>query len=344
MEYHIFGDEQLGMAPSGGTPVDAMPGIPSVTGIVAPADLGQVLVHEHIACAAAGVTRSAIALAGGRAGLVDRAVAVLQSARAAGVTTIVDATPFDLGRDVQLLAEVSAQSGVTILASTGHWLLPSVFMSNRSVAELADLFIADLTTGADGTDIRCGVIKVASEEGVTDFDRRVLEAVAITHRATGAPIITHAAARNRIGEAQAAVFDQLGVPPERVAIGHSDDTFDIGYLTGLADRGYMIGMDRIPCGNLPEYGGRTVKDRIAMIAELVGRGYGDRVLVGHDDPIWAGLLSAEDQRRHVVANPDSVSFIHLRVLPELRALGLDDAAINAITTDNPRRWLTGVVH
>jgi phosphotriesterase-related protein len=320
-----------------------MRGIPSVTGIVAPADLGQVLVHEHIACAAAGVTRSVVSLAGGRAGLVERGVLALESARDAGVRTIVDATPFDLGRDVELLAEVSQRSGVTVLASTGHWLLPTVFMLNRSVAELAELFVADLTTGADGTDIRCGVIKVASEETVTDFDRRVLEAAAIAHRETGAPIITHAAARNRIGEAQAAVFEQLGVPPERIAIGHSDDTFDVGYLTGLADRGYMIGMDRIPCGNLPEYGGRTVEDRIAMIAELVERGYGDRVLVGHDDPIWAGLLSAEDQRRHAVANPDGIAFIHRRVLPELRARGLDDAAITRITTDNPRRWLTGVV-
>ena len=112
-------------------------------------------------------------------------------------------------------------------------------------------------------------MKVASEEEITDFDRRVLEAVAIAHRETGAPIITHAAARNRIGEAQAAVFDELGVPPDRVVIGHADDTYDLDYLTGLADRGYVIGMDRIPCGNLPEYGGRTVDDRIGMIVELV---------------------------------------------------------------------------
>ncbi len=265
--------------------------IESVTGPVAPRDLGHVLVHEHVVCGAAGVTRSAAILAGGREALVDRAVAALTAARMAGLTTMVDATPFDLGRDVELLAEVSRRSGVTILAASGHWLLPSVFMSNRSVTELADLFIADLTTGADGTAMRCGVLKVASEDEVTPFDRRVLEAVAIAHRDTAAPIITHAAARNRIGEAQAAIFDELGVPPDRVVIGHADDTYELDYLTGLADRGYVIGMDRIPCGNLPEYGGRTVDDRIGMIVELVERGYGDRVVVSHDDPIWAGLLS-----------------------------------------------------
>ena len=76
-------------------------------------------------------------------------------------------------------------------------------------------------------------------------------------------------------------------------------------------------MDRIPCGNLPEYGGRTVDDRIGMIVELVERGYGDRIVVSHDDPIWAGLLTAEDQARHLDANPDGIAFIHRRVLPAL---------------------------
>lgn len=316
-------------------------GIRSVTGLVAAADLGETLVHEHIVCATAGATRGLAAMAGGRQGLIERGVAALTAARAAGVRTIVDATPFDLGRDVELLAEVSTRAQVAIIAATGHWLFPSIHMANRSTAELADLFIADLVEGADGTAIRCGVIKVASEEEVTEFDRRVLEAAAIAHEQTGAPILTHAAARNRIGEAQAAVFDELGVPPGRVVIGHSDDTYDLGYLTGLAERGYMIGMDRLPCGNLPEYGGRTVEDRIGMIAELIALGFGDRVVVAHDDPVWAGVLSALDQQRHIDANPHGIAFIHRVVLPALRQRGVAEAAIRALVVDNPMRWLVG---
>lgn len=317
------------------------PGLQSVTGFVAAADLGSTLVHEHVACASAGVMRSLAAFAGGLEGLASRAAEALTTARIAGVDTIVDATPFDLGRDVELLADVSRRSGVTIIAATGHWLVPSVFMLNRSTAELATMFTADLATGADGTAIRCGVIKAASEEEITEFDRRVLEAAAIAHRETGAPIITHAAARNRIGEAQAAVFEALGVPPDRVVIGHSDDTYELDYLTGLADRGFIIGMDRIPCGNLPEYGGRSVDDRLDMIVELIDQGFGDQIVVSHDDPIWAGLLSAEDQARHVAANPDGVAFIHRVALPGLRARGVDEDHLRALTVANPRRWLVG---
>ena len=53
----------------------------------------------------------------------------------------------------------------------------------------------------------------------------------------------------------------------RVIIGHSDDTTDIGYITGLADRGYLIGMDRIACGQLPEYGAQRVPDHRMVVGD-----------------------------------------------------------------------------
>lgn len=315
--------------------------IQSVTGAVPVARLGSVLVHEHVACAAAGALRSWPSLAGGREALIDRATRALTQARRDGIDTIVDATPFDLGRDVQLLAEVSRRSGVTIIAATGHWLFPSILMVNRTVTELADLYIQDLERGADGTAIRCGVIKVASEDEVTAFDTRVIEAAAIAHRETGAPIITHAKAVRRIGEAQADLFDGLGLDPGRVVIGHSDDTHELDYLTGLASRGYLIGMDRIPNGALAEYGGQTIEGRIQMICRLIEAGFRDRIVVAHDDPIWAGVLSADDQERHAVSNPDGISFISRVVLPALLKLGIDDSAIRRVMVDNPRRWLVG---
>ena len=316
-------------------------GIETVTGRVEVGQLGSTLVHEHVVCGSAGVVRSLGTLSGGFDALAARGTAALSAALANGVQTIVDATPYDLGRDVDLLAEVSRRSGVLIIAATGHWLLPTPLMSNRTVGERADQFIADLTTGADGATIRCGVIKVASEEEITPFEARVIEAAAIGHRETGAPIITHAKAARRIGESQATMFERLGVDPSRVVIGHADDTFEIDYLTGLADRGFFIGMDRIPNGALAEYGGQTVDGRIDMIRRLVQLGYGDRVVVAHDDPIWAGVLSAEDQARHVASNPHSISFIARVVLPALREREVTEEAIRQITVGNPARWLTG---
>jgi phosphotriesterase-related protein len=316
----------------------------SVVGVQGPIlgdQLGFTLIHEHVACASAGVLRSWPSLYGGREHLVDEATRLLIDAHEAGVRTIVDATTFDLGRDIGILRDVADRSGVQILACTGHWLFPAPTMLARTTDQLTDLFIHDLVEGADGTEIRAAVIKVASEETVLPFEERVLAAAARASKATGAPILTHSAVRSRVGEAQAAILEREGVDPARVVIGHSDDSPEFDYLDGLARRGYGLGMDRLPNGAMPEYGGQGVDDRLDMIVRLVDAGHADKLMVAHDDPIWALLLTDEDQRRHVVANPDRLAFVSRVAVPGLKRRGLTDAVIQQITVDNPRAWLAG---
>ncbi len=76
-----------------------------------------------------------------------------------------------------------------------------------------------------------------------------------------------------------------------------------------------------------------------MIAELVKRGYGDRVLLSHDDPVWAGLLTDNDQARHRAANPHVLTFVSAVVLPALERKGVPPEVIRQMTVDNPRQWL-----
>jgi phosphotriesterase-related protein len=297
--------------------------------------------HEHVAAASAGVIRAWPELFGGREQLVARAVADLQAARAAGITTVVDATTFDLGRDMDVIADVARQSGMQIVASSGHWLLPVPTMAARTVEQLAGLFERELSEGADGTAHRAGIIKIASEEAITPFEARVLEAAARAHHATGAAILTHSGSRHGTGELQADLLEKHGVNPGRVVIGHSDDSSDVEYLSRLASRGYYLGMDRLPNGAMPEYGGQTVEDRLQMIAVLVHRGFANRIVISTDDPIWAPLLNDADQDTHRQVNPDRVAFIPRIALPRLAEIGLSAADIDAITVHNAAAWLTG---
>jgi phosphotriesterase-related protein len=315
--------------------------IQSVIGPISGENLGFVLAHEHVVASSPGILRGWPALYGGRDNLLTRGVNALAAAKAAGVNSIVDCTTFDLGRDVELLAEVSRRSGMTILASTGLWLDPSTTIRSRTCQQLTDLFVGELTAGIDGTSVRAAVIKVAHNERVDGFGEVILRAAADACLATNAPVITHTAAAYRTGDAQAAILEECGVDPSRVAIGHSDDSNEFAYLAGLAARGYYIAMDRLPNGALSEYGGQTVDDRVKMIVRLIESGYGDRVLVGHDDPIWAGLLTDADQQRHLVANPQMLEFVSKVVLPSLSNHGISDEAIRLITVDNPRRWICG---
>jgi phosphotriesterase-related protein len=173
------------------------------------------------------------------------------------------------------------------------------------------------------------------------MEERILEAAARTHAATGVPILTHSLARVRMGEQQAAVLERSGVDPGRVVIGHTDDATDIDYPLGLLDRGYLVGFDRLPNGRLPEYGTQSVEARMDMLAELAARGYADQVVMSHDDPIWAGVLTDEDQQRHIESNPDVISFIPRTILPGLRERGVSEDAIEGMTVRAPRRWLAG---
>jgi phosphotriesterase-related protein len=316
--------------------------VQTVLGSVDADQLGFTLSHEHIVCGSPGVVRAWPALYGGREALLARAQGILERVRRDGVRTMVDATTFDLGREVDLLVEASRASGVHIIAASGMWLAPSPAIQVRTTPQLADWFIADVEDGLDGTDVRAGIIKVASETELTPMEERILEAAARAHAATGAPILTHSLARVRMGEQQAAVLERFGVDPGRVVIGHTDDATDLDYPLALLDRGYLLGFDRLPNGRLPEYGTQTVEARMDMLATLAARGYADRIVLSHDDPIWAGVLSDEDQRRHIESNPDVISFIPRVVLPGLRERGVSDDAIEGMTVRAPRRWLAGV--
>ena len=214
-------------------------GVQTVLGPIPASKLGFTLPHEHICASSAGFWQIWPEFFGGRRNFVNKVVTQLKTARDEGVQTIVDCTPADVGRDIRLLEEVSRRSGVNIVACTGHWLYPSLSMAARTIDELTDFFVLEIERGIEDTHIKPGVIKVAADhEGITPFLDKALRAAARASKATGVPVTTHTYAADRIGEKQADIFESEGLSPDRVCLGHCDDTNDMTYLTGLLERGY----------------------------------------------------------------------------------------------------------
>jgi phosphotriesterase-related protein len=223
--------------------------VQTVQGSIDASKLGFTLPHEHVCASSAGFWQVWPEFFGGRAAFTRKVTDKLEAARDAGVRTIVDVTPVDVGRDIRLLEEVSRKSGMQIVACTGHWLSPSLSMAARTADELAEFFILEIERGIEGTDIKPGVIKVATDqEGVTPFLEGALRAAARASKTTGVPVTTHTYAAGRIGEKQADIFESEGLNPVAVCLGHCDDSDDMGYLTGLLKRGYTIGMDHLTWG------------------------------------------------------------------------------------------------
>ena len=314
----------------------------TVLGPVSPDQLGFTLPHEHVCASSAGFWQAWPEFFGGRTEFVTVAVDKLKAAKAEGVDTIVDVTPIDVGRDIRLLEEVSRKSGVQIVACTGHWISPSLSMSPRTAEELTQFFVLEVERGIEGTGIKPGIIKVATDrEGVTPFVEKALRAAARASKATGLPITTHTLAAERTGEKQAEIFEQEGVSPGRVCLGHADDTSDMDYLMGLGRRGYLRGMDHMTWGTRQGAGILSWQERANTVKRLIDAGFGNQILLSND---WyfgismtpTGVMAALEKM-----NPDGILFNNRKTIPHLRQIGVSDQMIRRITVENPRRLLSG---
>jgi phosphotriesterase-related protein len=301
-------------------------------------NLGFTLMHEHIIVSAAGIPQDCPELLGGD--FTDTIVRALTVAKQGGIDTIVDATTLDLGRDVNVLAEVSRLSGVNIIACTGWWLEEPFFLTGVSADQLARVFIREIQMGISGTGIRAGILKAASDvSGVTGWQEKVLRAVARAHLETGAPIMLHSYSPGRVGERQLAVLKDEGVSPGRVKMDHSNDTTDIGYLTWLLEQGCYLGMDRYP--------GRDVSplERTQTMKMLLDAGYVDRILPLHDHvPVEIADTSSEAMERSEEkekSNPHGYLYFSEVVVPQLRDMGVPEETLDRLCRVGPRNFFKG---
>jgi Predicted metal-dependent hydrolase with the TIM-barrel fold len=308
-----------------------MPTVNSVSGPLDTAKLGFTLMHEHIMVQSPGVKDNFPVF--DRKAEIESAVRKLKDVQSRGVATIVDLTVGDW-RDIPFVKEVVKKSGAQVIVATGlYWEVPHFFnaQSGRSIDFIADLFARDIEDGIMDTGVKAGIIKCATDEpGVTPDVERVLRACAKAHRRTGVPISTHTHAKSEVGLKQQDIFESEGADLSRVVIGHSGDSEDTGYLRKLCDRGSFIGMDRfgvdifLPTAN-----------RVATIARMCEMGYAEKMVLSHDAACyfdWADpkLLTSVVPNWHFNHIPDDV-------LPALRAAGVTEEQITAMTVDNPRR-------
>ena len=251
------------------------------------------------------------------------------------------ATTFDLGREPELLARVSAASGVNLVNVTGWWLDVPRFMWGVGVNQMAREFIRDIEEGFRGSAVRAGILKCAADfEGVTAPLEIMARAVARAHVATGLPIMVHSYPTGQLARRQIQIFREEGVDLTRVKIDHSNDTTDLEYLQWILDQGCYLGLDRYPgCLVSPTQRTNTLK-------ALIDLGYGDRLCPSHD----CICLHIHNERpdgtmpeQHDFArnNPDGWMYIKRRVMPQLEAMGVPTTTINRLFTDNPRRFFGG---
>ncbi|MGY1814089.1 phosphotriesterase family protein [Blastococcus sp. SYSU D00820] len=318
--------------------------VQTVRGPVDTADLGQVLMHEHLFVLDPEIAQNAPEEWGSETDRVADAVQRLTRLAGTGVRTIVDPTVLGLGRYIPRIQQVAAQVDLNIVVATGYYTydsLPFYFQSRDPALAAAmgvqvpdpmvEMFVRDIEVGIAGTGVRAGLLKCAIDaQGMTPGVERALRAVARAHRRTGTPITVHTHPATRQGSTVAAVFAEEGVDPRRVVLGHSGDTTDVEYLADLADAGFLLGMDRFGV-----YVETTFEARAGTVVEMCRRGYAESMVLSHDAACYYDAVPPEFAPMFPQWH---YTHIHEDVLPHLRAEGVTDEQIATMLVTNPRRY------
>lgn len=197
-----------------------------------------------------------------------------------GISTIVEVTTIDMQRDVVKLKEISLESGIKIIASTGFYLheYHSETMKEMSIDEIVNIFIKEITEGIDGTSIKAGVIGeiATSLNNIYDSEQKVFEAASIAANKCGCAITTHCQSGTMALE-QIDIFRKYNVDLSKVILGHMDLNLDRDYLTTILKTGVNIGFDT--------YGKTSYnsdEDRTKMLLELIELGFENQIVISQD--------------------------------------------------------------
>jgi phosphotriesterase-related protein len=297
---------------------------------------GATLFHEHMQLAADFNVRFASAAAAARAanGLpplpgrggpppqagpdimhnVDLMSAEVVNTKREGVACIVDGGHPDMGRSVDFLRQVSMKSGVPIVAGGGFYAQPFypkeiATMSEEQILKALIKQADDDTLGAFG--------EIGSWDEITAAERKVFRAVGRAHVATNIPIFTHTGIPGKSALEQLDIFEDAGVKPESVVIGHLGNLVDpnVYVQKTICRRGAFVGFDR--------QGGNNDAQQVPMVMALVEAGFADHLMFSADASSgYAKTLTV--------------------FVPKLKAAGVSDQVLHRIMVDNPRRFLAFV--
>ena len=295
--------------------------IKTVLGNISESDIGTVLPHEHICCCSEYLYRMSGEKYLDKDKLLACSVSYLKAIKEKyNLSTFIDCTPVNIGRDIELLKKVSEQSGVNIICSTGFYYTEESVLFNTSAENLSEHIIAD------AVNVNAGIIKCAVEyENISPFNEKILRACAKAQLELNLPIVMHSNAKNKNGIKALEIILSEGVKPQAVTVSHLSDTQDIEYIKFFAKRGCYIGLDRMYGNFSDEY----FESKIHTITELADAGYADKILLSHDALFFNGF-----QETPKINETPRFNYCFDYILPKL-SKGLAEK----ITEENPLKML-----
>ena len=340
--------------------------IQSVTGPLAPQDLGVTLMHEHLLLDArlswqepdeASLIRFAHRPVSpdmlhllrhnpfmnlDNCSLFDEHTAAEEVAqfRDFGGRTVVDATCRAIGRDPAALRRIAFRTGLNIIMGTGYYLERThpPHVSEASVEKLEQEMINDLTGGVGETGIRAGFIgEIGTGSQIAPQEEKVLRAAARAQAETNVALMVHLDGWQRWGHKVLDIIKGEGSDLSRTVLCHMNPSHDdVDYQTSLADRGAyleydMIGLDYYFASQNAQ--SPSDAENARAVHNLIERGYTDKLLLSQD--VFLKMMLTR-------YGGNGYAHINRHFLPRLRRHGVSEEAIHVMMVKNPARVLGGL--
>jgi 5-phospho-D-xylono-1,4-lactonase len=205
---------------------------------------------------------------------------------------LVDCTPCGCGRDGNILKNLSADTGVNIIVTTGFhkkiYYHPDFFIWKQNIEEAKEFFISEIQNCIfeckdTGQSLKAGVIKIPFIGILDDSYLKLTDAAIKAAIKTGAPVIVHTDQGLNI-EDFADYMEQCGMNPKKVMLCHMDKRNDIDLHRSLAKRGYYLEYDTfLRAKYSPE------KNLWPLLEKMIFMGYDNSIVIGSDiyeDNMW----------------------------------------------------------
>ncbi len=308
--------------------------IRTISGDIAPEKLGRTNYHEH-------AFQISPLLSGDELNSTEKSAKEFARMAKSGFDSYVDATPIGLGRRPQQMLELAKTSGLQVVHATGvhkeaHYAKAHP-VTSHSVLELVELFQFEIKVGilsddstlditkSNTSEIKAGFIKFGiSNEPMTAFESRALEAAATVSAQMGVAIMIHTDATSEIFP----VLDTLesfGANLGRVVVAHIDRRPDPKFHAAIANRGAFLGYDG--AGRSQYFEDEVLVDLFSNMIEL---GLASQILLGAD--------VARSSRYIEYGGGPGLEYLGNSFLPMLRNRTSDEI-VNKVLTTNPANWL-----
>jgi phosphotriesterase-related protein len=132
-----------------------------------------------------------------------------------------------------------------------------------------------------------------------------------------------------VGLAQLRIFEEEGVDPSRVVIGHADSYPVLDHYLAILERGANLEFDFL--GHRFQTEEAEEPPLVELIVELLERDWGGQLLLSQD-------VCHNSQLK--ARGGFGYAYLQQHFLPNLRTAAVGEGEIQQMTVDNPRRILT----